>query len=198
MRENNASGRRIQGSAKFHKELLKMSNTNDIVILSGNVGVKNLLMTTYRWSGRIDGDRELEFKKAYEIYAKDWDEGIVNCIYSIHGRKFQNLSCMEGNTLQEIQDDDDHYEVREHADGTKFVFSWGSIPTFDFGDREWDSMYKAAIYADAEGIHMISCSHGYRIPRIKVYIGLVRSFPALAELLSCLGCGNKPDQKTNE
>ncbi len=110
-----------------------MPDTKDVVILSGNAIVKSLPTTTYQWSGPIDNDRELRFKRAYEICGKDWTEGIENCVYSIHGRKFQNLSCMEGETLQKIQDDNDfHYEVREHADGTKFVFSCGSIPTFDF------------------------------------------------------------------
>ncbi len=165
-----------------------MPDTKDIVILNGNVSVKSLPTTTYPWAGPVDGDRDLGFKRAYEICAEDWNKGIVDCVYSIHGRKFQDLSCMEGKILQKFQDRyQDGYEVREHTDGTKFIFSCGIIPTFDSGDREWDSVGEIAIYADTEGIDLIHCNHGYKIPRIKVYIGLTRSTPAFTELLKYLG-----------
>lgn len=35
---------------------------------------------------------------------------------------------------------------------------------------------------------MIYCRHGYAVPRIKVYIGLMKSIPAFTEWPERLGC----------
>lgn len=161
-----------------------MSDNREIVIFSGNVKVKEIENPVFEWAGRVNDDRKLVFKSAYEIAPPHLAEGISNLVFRVHDREFKDLSFLAGETLQEYPD---HYEIRKHQDGTKFVFSYSSIPTFDSGDREWDSICHIAVYADQEGINMIYCRHGYAVPRIKVYIGLMKSIPAFTEWLERLG-----------
>ena len=49
---------------------------------------------------------------------------------------------MKGKTLLEHLD---YNEIRIHADRTKFFFPYESLPTFDPGDRDWDSMCHIAV-----------------------------------------------------
>lgn len=165
-----------------------MPDNQDIVILSGEATVTSLSKPSYQWAGRINEDRELIFKHAYKIERRSWDRGIENCFYRVHNREFKDLSCMSGDTLQKFPDD---YEIREHADGTKFMFSYGSIPTFDSADREWDSMCHTAVYCDDYGINMIRCRHGYKIPHIEIYLGLIKSIPGFSAWLKLLGCDDR-------
>lgn len=181
--------RDLRGSAQNSrhaqgKKGLKMTEKKDILIMSGNAMVNALSEPVYQWAGRLDEDRELVFSKAYEIAPTHYGEGISDVVFRVHSREFKDLSFLYGETLQEYPN---HNEIRRHADGTKFYFSYESIPTFDSGDREWDSMSHIAVYADDEGINMIHCRHGYAIPRIKVYIGLKKSIPAFNLWLERLG-----------
>ena len=108
-------------------------------------------------AGKINDERDLVFKKAYEIASTHLREGISNLAFRVYNREFKDLSFLEGEILQEYPD---RHEIRKHADGTKFMFLYSGVPTFDFEDRVWDSMVHIAVYADAYGINMIHCSHG--------------------------------------
>lgn len=83
---------------------------------------------------------------------------------------------------------DEKYELREYGDGRKFIFSSGSIPTFDSGDREWNSGAAMAIYCDEAGVNMIRSSYGYKISRIEIYLGLQRASGDFQRLVECLQC----------
>lgn len=161
-----------------------MFGKKDIRVLSGYGLVKTLSRPVCLWPGKRDEDRELVFKRAYEIKPKYPKEEISDLTFRVHSREFRDLSFLDGETLQKYPDEN---EIRRHADGTKFCFSYESIPTFDFGDRKWDSARHIVVYADDDGIHMIRCHHGYAIPGIEVYIGLQKSVPAFDVWLERLG-----------
>lgn len=158
---------------------------NDIIILRGNADAKPIDHPVFKWSGKVGEDLDLVFRCAYEIAPPHFGEEISNLSFRVHNREFQDLSFLNGVTLQKCSD---RYEIRKHADGTKFVFSYSNIPTFDLSDRVWDSMSHLAAYADEAGINIVFCKHGYKIPCIMVYVGLVKSIPAFTELLKKLGC----------
>ena len=163
-------------------------NDNAVKVFSDKVSLKELQDTKFQWRGNYKEDRELIFEQAFCIERIDWNEGIKDCEYTVHKRRFTDLSFLAGRTIEKYPDD---YEIRVHKDRTKFLFSYVSIPTFDSGDRVWDSMHHSAVYCDDEDIILIDCCHGYAIPRIKIYIGLKRSVPALTEWLKLLGCEEK-------
>lgn len=155
----------------------------ELALVRGNVEVKPVEDAGYRWPGPVSQDCMLKFRKAYVLEGRDSGNGIKNCVYRIHGRELTDLSFLYGDTLANYPD---NYEIRMHADGTKFLFSYTSIPTFDFGDRLWSGVAHTAVYCDEEGVNLLHSLHGARIPRIEIYIGLTRSIPAFDAWLKLL------------
>ncbi len=153
----------------------------DVRILEGNVNVKMLNQLEFLWSRTGSERNTLEFRKMFQI--ENNDVGIRDCTYIVRGRTFTDLSCMMGDTIMEI---DDQCEVRAYPDGVKFIFHGSTKPTFDFADREWDHYVALAIYADEQGVNLIHCSYGYKIPRIDIYLGLKRAGAFFAPFLKYL------------
>ena len=149
-----------------------MNEKQTVMVLQGDVELETLSNTTYPWYDPDSREREIQFREGYSIERIHWDEGIQDCVYQINGRIFTDLSFAKGETLAEYPD---HYEIRRHADGTKFLFFYSSIPTFDEGDWLWDHISHLVVYYDGNEVILISCRHGAKIPRIKVYIGLEKS-----------------------
>ena len=169
----------------------KHYESEDVVLLFGqNVALKSLEKTTYTDFPVSGGQRlELTFDRAYVIEHINWDYGISDCTYSIHGREFKDLSFGRGETVEEIDDSDSiGHSLRIYPDGKKFIFAFKEIPTFDSGDRVWDSVRHVAIYCDDEGVNLIHCQHGYQISRIKIYIGLNKIAPEFSKWLNYIDC----------
>ena len=164
-----------------------MVENKDIEILSGDARINNLSDCSYKWPGQPGEYCKLIFEEAYEIEPIRLGAGLSDLTFRVHGREFKDLSFLKGKILQEYLGD---YDIRRHPDGTIFLFSYEEIPTFDSGDREWDSMRHIAVYADESGINMLHCTHGYLLPRIQVYIGLWKSSPTFTEWLKLLGCAD--------
>lgn len=160
-----------------------MDAEQSVIVLQGNVQLNTKPNATYSWYGPVSMDRELKFREAYVIERNNWDKGIQGCIYQVKGREFTDLSFVKGKTLAEYPDD---YEIREHMDGTKFIFSYSSIPTFDYTDRLWASTSYIAIYEIENEVVLLTCRHGAKIPRIEIYIGLEKSVPSFDRWLRVL------------
>lgn len=170
-----------------------MDSKRDIQILQGDVNVKMLDKTDFLWFQTDDKRNILVFEKAFEISYENSDKGIRDCTYMVRGRTFTDLSCMKGETIKEIEGKehtDDVYEVRAYPDGGRFIYHSIIKPTFDSGDREWDHYGALAVYADEQGINLIHCSYGYKIPRIKIYLGLKKAGPFFAPILEYLQCSD--------
>ena len=118
---------------------------DDLVLLHGNARMRQMDDTSYRWAGPAKQDCTLLFKKAYVLEGLDLGNSINDCVYRIHGRELIDLSFLHGDTLEEYPN---NYQIRKHKDGTKFLFIYTSIPTFDFEDRLWDSVAHTAVYRD--------------------------------------------------
>ena len=169
----------------------KNYESEDVVLpLGQNIALKSIEKTTYTDFTMSDGQTvELTFDRAYEIEHINWDYGIRDCTYLIHGREFKDLSFCRGETVEEIDDNDSMgHSLRIYPDGKKFIFAFKEIPTFDSGDRVWDSVRHVAIYCDDEGVNLIHCQHGYQIPRIKIYIGLNKIAPEFSKWLNYIDC----------
>lgn len=156
----------------------------EVAILRGNAVLEEQADPSRQWMGAPDED-PLTFRHAYRIEKRDFEEGIHNCTYRVLDRAFTDLSYLEGDTLRRFEGAE-HCELRKRADGTRFLYFFHDIPTFDSSDRDWDSCCQTAVYRRGEEICMIDCRHGYQIPRILVYIGLTESTPAFDEWLKRL------------
>ncbi|MBQ6480559.1 MAG: hypothetical protein IJI45_05530 [Anaerolineaceae bacterium] len=170
-----------------------MNNDEEITIIRGDVSLKRLNEPIYEWSGYIHEDLKLVFEKAFEIQMNDRDEGIVDCVFTVNDRTFEDNSWIAGRTIQKFPDD---YYIRIHEDGTKFLFTHSVLPTFDYYDRLWASRCQIAVYCDDFGINMIQCFSGYKLGRISIYLNLVKSIPAFTEWLEKLGCADRLNDPT--
>lgn len=156
---------------------------NKLALVRGKVAIKLLDDTSYRWMGPVNQDCTLKFRQAYALEELGSGNGIKDCVYRIHGREFTDLSFLYGDTLEKYPD---NYQIRKHEDGTKFLFAYTSIPTFDFEDRLWDGVAHTAVYCDDEGVNLLHSRHGTLISKIEIYIGLTRSISIFDEWLKLL------------
>lgn len=163
-----------------------MDAEQKVNVIQGDVERKALKDTAHPWYDSDTKEREIKFREAYIIERNDWDKGIVDCIYQIKGRTFTDLSFARGETLARYPD---LWELRQHMDGTKFLFNYSRIPTFDESDWIWDNTSYLVVYWDGDEAVLISCRHGVKIPRIKIYIGLEKSNPNFDRWLAILKNG---------
>ena len=171
--KNNRAASAVSGRTRYG---------SDIEIVSENAVLKPA-EKVFRWPVRKGEGFTLKFRSVYQIKPRNWNTGIQNCAYRVRDRAFTDLSFLEGDVIRELADDMD---IRLHEDGTRFVFSYTDIPTFDSGDREWDSMAHIALYRDEKGVNLLHCRHGYRIPQIEVCLGLTNTVPEVTEWLELL------------
>ena len=164
------------------------SEGSDLMIFSEQEKIKVLEDTGFTWRRIYKTEGRLEFRRAFQIVPRNHGAPLKGCRYRIHERDFQDLSFINGRTVQSYPND---YEVRKHPSGNLFLYSREKIPIFDPGDRDWDSRADAAVYYDREGVNLIYCRHGFAIPDISVYVGMTRAFPGFADWLRKLGCADR-------
>lgn len=161
----------------------RMESETKMTILRGNAVLHTARDTIFGWYGPVSQDLDLVFRSAFVLEHRDWNEGIRDCVYRIEDREFTDLSFARGKTLRLCANGD---ELRLHEDGTRFLFSFSRIPTFDSFDRRWDGVSYLVAYRGKGGVHLLRCRHGEDIPRIEAYLGLIKSVPAFDEWLKDL------------
>ena len=112
-----------------------MDIAKEVTIISGDVKLNTLNPPVFKWGGSPKEDTDLVFSKAFCIERANWDEGIKKCTYTIHDREFTDLSFSKGELLEKMEGG---YRLKEHEDGTKFIYESGNITAFDDSDWEWD------------------------------------------------------------
>lgn len=171
---------------------------NDAVkILSGDVKLSRLEDISCRWVEPSGKNFTLEFEQAFEIERKDRDKGLQNCIYRVGGRKFLDIDFLDGATLKTFFDEyGDGLKLKTFSDGKKFLYRYEEVPTFDSDDRVWDSIDEFGVFYDGAGVNLINCRHGYRIPRIKIYLRLRKADRDFLRWLLYIGCRSKDFPQT--
>ena len=156
-----------------------------VEILSGeNVRLKVVEDNKYTWD-----NIQFEFAEIYQIEHTNHG-GIQDCVWKVNGRIFTDLSCLQGDLIKDFTTDrnDCLYRLKKYSDGTKFLFYREEIPTFDDGDREWDSMKYRAVYCDNRGVNLIHCHEGYRLARINICVGMKKVSKEFFRWLIYIGC----------
>lgn len=171
----------------------KEETFSEVEVLEGDLTVIRQKKNSYRL--REPGQKFvlLNFSQAYELERKNRDVGIQDCVYQIHEKIFKDLSCMKGKTIKKFPCDrsDQIFELRQYESGENFLYHFEEIPTFDSDDRVWDSAKKTALYLDSAGINLITCHHGYRLPRIQIFLGLQEAEEIFFKWLPYLNCPNE-------
>ena len=171
-----------------------MSETEKIKILEGNAILNSSEYKNFWWSNVDKESCKLQFAQAFEIEQKTWGDGLQDCVYQVREKIFKDLSFVKGEQLKifsQRQYDGYRLELRKYRDdGKNFLYQCEDVPTFDSGDREWDSSKDTAIYFD-EVITAIECKYGYKIPRIKIYFDLKAADAKFFKWLFYIGFNKK-------
>lgn len=154
--------------------------------MSARLKVTMMEDTVFHWKDPTGQGFTLTFKEAFDLKHAEIGEDISGCPFRIHERTFTGLSFLRGDTLAAYGGS---HQLRKHADGTLFLFSYASTPTFDFSDRLWSGVSHTVIYRDKQGVTLLHCHHGAYAANIEVYLGLAEANPSFDPWLKRLEGG---------
>ena len=162
-----------------------------ITVLTDKAKVTPTDDLSYNWNAPDKKFVKLEFEKAFEIEPVTWGEGLRDCEYKIFDRQFKDLNFVRGKDLKNFFEEKfTGYKLILKTfpnSQQKFLYQREDVPTFDSDDREWDGDKDCVIYFDRE-IILLSCRSGYKVPRIKIYIGLKKAPTDFKNWLIYIGC----------
>ena len=169
-------------------------NSEVVKILQGDVELTPIENPFTLWRNADFNLLHLDFAQGFRIRHSNWDEGIHNCIYQVCDKQFKDISFVKGKKLKTFATNDTiRYSLmlKKFPDSEKnFLYQCEEVPTFDSGDREWDSFKEIVIYFD-EKIILIESSYGYKIPRIEIYFDLKKAEGDFIKWLIYTDCDSK-------
>lgn len=116
-------------------------------------------------------DHVLEFKEK-TVLAKSFGSKapLEEFVYTIGTKRFKGKEPSSGDAVEVLTDNGGYYvAVKQDRFGDKTIYEYVSVPTFDSGDREWDSYRKNVLIYDGENIDVIAFKGGYKLSQIEVY-----------------------------
>ena len=111
-------------------------------------------------------------------------KGLDGYTYSYNGRTYRDTESLRVAPMEEISK---NVFLTADAYGEKVLRTYTQIPTFDSGDREWDSMELEYLFFDGKHIHLVVMRGGYRIAKLTFYEQLLSADMGLKPLFENLG-----------
>ena len=111
-------------------------------------------------------------------------KGLDGYTYSYNGRTYRDTESLRVAPMEEISR---NVFLTADAYGEKVLRTYTQIPTFDSGDREWDSMELEYLFFDGKHIHLVVMRGGYRIAKLTFYEQLLSADMGLKPLFEKLG-----------
>lgn len=124
----------------------------------------------------------LEFDNSQKI--SHFDQELSGYSYTLNGKKYIGVSCLKVKDTEEITD---RVSVSEDQYGSKVLCIFTPIPTFDSGDREWDSRMTEYLMFDGKDINLIVMRGGYQIASLTFYTKLIAADIGLKAYFEKLG-----------
>ena len=104
--------------------------------------------------------------------------------YRFNGRTYQDVESLWKEPSEDLTEN-----VRIVTDiyGEKVLKTYTQVPTFDSGDREWDSKRLEFLFFDGKNIHLVLLAGGYRITKLSFYETLVAADIRMKPVFEKLG-----------
>lgn len=99
-------------------------------------------------------------------HKKRSSDGMDGYTYSFNGRTYQDVRPFTTETIEKLSE---NVSIARDAFGEMVLRRYTNIPTFDSGDREWDSAEIEYLMFDGKDIHLIIMRGGYRIAYLIFY-----------------------------
>lgn len=140
---------------------------------------------SYELKQSPDGSRQkfrLEFRSTYS--KTNWSSGMDGYTYRFNGRTYQDVESLWKEPSEDLTEN-----VRIVTDiyGEKVLKTYTQVPTFDSGDREWDSKRLEFLFFDGKNIHLVLLAGGYRIAKLSFYETLVAADIRMKPVFEKLG-----------
>lgn len=110
--------------------------------------------------------------------------GMDGYTYSFNGRSYRDVDSLWTERIEDLTQD---VSIGVDKFGEKVLRIHYSIPTFDSGDREWDSMYRLYLMFDGKDVHLVTMNGGYRIAKLTFYEKLLTADARMKPIFERLG-----------
>lgn len=140
---------------------------------------------SYTMNVAPDGDKKkitLAFRSTYT--KTNFGSGMDGYTYSFNGRTYRDTESLRVAPMEEIFKNG---YLTADAYGEKVLRTYKQIPTFDSGDREWDSMELEYLFFDGKYIHLVVMRGGYRIAKLTFYENLLSADVRMKPIFEKLG-----------
>ena len=133
----------------------------------------------------LGGKEKITLEFRHQTRRADFgSKGLDGYTYSYNGRTYRDTESLRVAPMEEISK---NVFLTADAYGEKVLRTYTQIPTFDSGDREWDSMELEYLFFDGKHIHLVVMRGGYRIAKLTFYEQLLSADMGLKPLFENLG-----------
>ena len=98
------------------------------------------------------------------------DKKLPGYQYTLNGRTYTDVSSLDVKKQKHITDD---IYISKDIYGFKVLCVFNTIPTFDSGDREWDSRMIEYLMFDGKDINLVVMRGGYKMADLTFYTKLL-------------------------
>lgn len=124
----------------------------------------------------------LEFCREYT--KSSWNQGMDGYTYRLGGRTYRDVESLWQDPAEDICKD---VQIVTDVYGEKVLKTYTQIPTFDSGDREWDSKELEFLFFDGKNIHLVVMRGGYKIAKLTFYENLCSADSRMKPIFQKLG-----------
>lgn len=114
--------------------------------------------------------------------------GMDGYTYSFNDRTYRDIQPFTTETIEKLSE---NVSIARDAFGEMVLRRHTKIPTFDSGDREWDSAEIEYLMFDGKDIHLIIMRGGYRIAYLTFYEKLLTADARMKPIFEKLGWHTK-------
>lgn len=132
----------------------------------------------------VDG-RETSLTLGFRNRYKKSNRGAMDgYTYSFNGRTYKDIQAFTTPAVEKLSG---NVSIARDAFGDMVLRRYTSIPTFDSGDREWDSEEIEYLMFDGRDIHLVVMRGGYRIAYLIFYEKLLTADTRIKPIFEKLG-----------
>ena len=124
----------------------------------------------------------LEFQAEDNVFS--WNSSLDGYIYCFNGRIYRDVESLWKEPEEDIAK---NVQIVTDVYGEKVLKTYTQIPTFDSGDREWDSKRLEFLFFDGKNIHLVLLKGGYRIASLTFYKNLLSADVRMKPVFEKLG-----------
>jgi len=124
----------------------------------------------------------LEFGKEYEKSGRQG--GMDGYTYRFNGRTYRDVESLWKEPAEGIAK---NVQIVTDIYGEKVLKTYTQVPTFDSGDRQWDSKRLEFLFFDGREIHLVLLKGGYQIASLVFYETLLAADSRMKPVFEKLG-----------